>query len=620
MDYYEPTLLFRQNAIKKPDLASSSVYSSSNNSATTLLAHSNRSSGSWLLNHSNTSDSEIISKACSLNKVNISSNYWKIPDSNMDLTALATSNQYSAHPLLAISSAQAENNLFIYEVDAINNYLTHHTTISLPNIHGLSWVPNSATSPGARSKYLVSGNNKGYAHLVSVPLPKSYGGEQDEESAEIVKRFNHRKHLKSVNKDPSMATHAKTCISNLGFTGKNDLVTIYDDALFVWDMMDCEASMRPRPLRITVTPGLANFDMAPPSTNDPYTLALCGKFGISLFDFRSKGHCVPNSSLHSTGTRAQIASNLVKWCPTNEYVMAAAHHDGVVRLWDLRKQDTFASLNGHRNKKVTTMEWNHNDIFTGANDGSIVHWDLSSDLGANADLADHATKISTCSMKEGVSSVAFDPKKNSTVDCLSERQCGTLLPALNSSIVGMCSVRGSEDDKEDCKIISVDLSSFLGLHSKIYNAVENNQSHLESQKFYSKEDLALISASQKETNETLVGSSESLTKTPPLQIPKKDAGHSRDKSFATANVDFDKESVVSLHSIDSEATPTSPSSASTNDDDADSVYTLSTVATRIDSREQEPCHVKQKLLSFLDGDLEQICRDFANLSYFTTAQ
>lgn len=617
MDFYEPTLLFRQNAIKRPDSMSllSSYYSSDNDSAATLpYQHSNKSRSLWLLNHSNASDTMILNKACSLDRVNIKLNYWKIPDNSMDLTALATSSVHSAAPLLAISSAQAENNLFIYELDAVNHYLTHHTTITLPNIHSLAWVPKH------KSRFLVSGNNKGYAHLVSVPLPLSYTGEskEEEECAEIVKRFNHRKHLKSVNKDPSIHTHASTCISELGFTANDNLVSIYDNTLFVWNINDCEASARPLPVGILVIPGIKSFDTAPPLVNDPFTLALCGSFGISLFDFRSRGHNVPNSSLYAQGASRQLSANKLKWCPTNEYVMASAHQDGVVRLWDLRKQDTFASLTGHKGKTITALEWNDNDIFTGASDGNIVHWDLTRGLESTDDIATNADKLHTCSMKEGVSSVSFDTNKNSMVDIATERQCGTLLPALNNNIVAMCRVRDLEGNDSDCKVVTIDGSSFLGLHSKIYDAVSNVSSE---KQFYTIEDINLM-LREELSNATLINSDEDLIE--PLHIQRKDTVHSKapteTESVRTDDFHFDLgfnlDDVVSLHSVDSEpsksTSSSSPHSSSLNND---SNYTLSTVATVIES---PPLTLqKESLLMFLDQGLEKICMDFNSTNCYT---
>lgn len=580
---------------------------------------------------------KITNKACALDRVNIKSNYWRIPDVSMNLTALAASNQFADSPLLAISSASANLNLFIYELDALNHYLTHHTTISLPNIHGLAWVPNSGL------RYLVSGNSKGYAHLVSVPLPKSYGGDDSQELAEIVKRFNHRKHLRLVNKDPSIQTHANTCVSKLGFVNDENLVSIYDDTLFVWNMGLCQLSAKPRPDLISVVPGISNFDTR---SNDVGMLALSGSFGVSLFDTRTRSHNVPNARVARSIDKKQMAANIVKWHPSNEQIIATAHGDGVVRLWDIRKEAPFSELTGNKNKTITSLQWNHNDIFTGASDGNIVHWDLTTDL--DSDLAASSDAIKKCSLKEGLKSVSFDTIQNSLVDTLSERQCGTRLPALNNLIVGMCQVSGSDGtlDPSDCKVISIDGSAFLGLHSKIYDAV--NVDSPSEKLFYSSEDLSLMSK-QENSNATLVGSSESIA-IKPLTISRKptaklpelpkltdstdtiddvedlDIHAPMEKHHLETGDDNNSEFDFTISEVDRKGsrlpvesfvsipyTPESGSPSSLDDLANDSTYTLSTTATMLDVGEfGDHRHTKSMLFSFLDTELLNICAEFQN--------
>lgn len=610
MDFYEPTILFRQNAIRRQTShedgeSLKSPYSSS----------SNNSSSSWLLNSQNKNDSQMLNKVCSLDRVSIKSNYWKIPDTNMNLTALAINDQAAASPLLAISSANADNNLFIYELDSFNRYLTHHTTISLPNIHSLSWVPES------ESRFLVSGNNKGYAHLVSVPSPhRNSDGESDEDGcAEIVKRFNHRKHLKRVNK-PVTTALTNTCISQLGFLSKEKLTTCFDDTLFVWDINDVELSVRPRPESVSVIPGIKGFDTSAISTS---TLALCGTFGISLFDSRTAQHSIPNSS-YAARPRKQMDTHHVKWHPNNSHIMATAHGDGVVRLWDIRKQDTFAELTGHKGKTITAMTWNNNDLFTGANNGHVVHWDLTSDLSEDRELSEHGDKLAHCSLKEGINSISFDAVKNQMVSRVSERQCGTTLPALNNKIVGLCPIFGSSTEKNDCNIILVDGAAFLGLHSKIYEAAAV-PGYTHDKEFYTELDLALMSSEV--SNETLVASSESLVA--PLSIKRSptlasiiakhesmsgptaiietpedvqdntndDIASSIDSGFHFDGPEWSEDTlVVSLHSIDSmPELQDSPFSLGALNNDSD--YSISTAATVVGAETEV---TKEDPMSFLN--------------------
>lgn len=85
MDFYEPTFLFRQNALRR---ASSPK---KNNSTNPYLNENCSTSSLWLLNSDMTNDVSLTNRVCALDRVNIKSNYWKIPDSEMNLTALALS-------------------------------------------------------------------------------------------------------------------------------------------------------------------------------------------------------------------------------------------------------------------------------------------------------------------------------------------------------------------------------------------------------------------------------------------------------------------------------------------------------------------------------------------------
>lgn len=504
MSFYEPTLLFRQNAIKKFQTSLSPIASQSSLELGNEDFYQQHNNSSWLLNQNNPKDTEIINKSCSLNRLHIKSNYWKIPDSDKNLTSLAISSHESDNTILAVSSANKECNLFIYELDLINNYLTHHNTISLPNIHSMKWVPNT------NSKYLVTGNNKGYAHLVS--LPRVDKEEDEEESAEIVKRFNHRKHLKSINQSSSILKHKHTNITEIGFHNDNNrLLSIYDNNLFYWDLKNCESQIRPKPLIISNINGVRSFDN---NSNSDNIIGICGKFGVSLLDIRNPRFSVPEEVINQAN-KQNLSANKMKWSSTNDYVFAAGHMDGVVRLWDVRKQDSFAELDGHQGRRIMSLQWNGQDLFSGGYDGNIVHWDLTSDV---TDFTDDAT-LKQCGLKEGINSVKFCPSRNSMDKTIRERQCGTVLPASNTKIMGMESIRGS--DSEDLKILSIDSSSFFGIHSKIYDAINININT--NKLYYTDDDIRLLMNSQETSDATLVSdSAESLLEdTKPLAISRK---------------------------------------------------------------------------------------------------
>lgn len=490
-DFYEPTILFRQNAIRRSPYASSE----SSNSSISVNEYKSKNP-SWVYNQDTPRDTEVLDKVCSLNRLNIKSNYWRIPDSKMDLTSMATK-MSDGNGTLAISSGSKTSNLFIYELDLQENYLTHHNTISLPNIYSMKWVPNT-------SNLLMTGNNKGYGHLITVPELGNH-----EESAEIVKRFNHRKHLRSINKDPNIFLHNSTIIEKMNFINQNQLISIYDNNLFNWDLHDGTSSAKPKPINITSINGLKNFD----KSHNPNILGVSGKFGVSIFDLRDPKFNIPKSSLIEQN-KSKLTSNLIKWCPTDENIFAASHLDGVIRLWDIRMQDNFGNLKGHSGKIINTMEWVDGDIFSGGKDGNIIHWDLTKDI------RDKTYDLANCGLKEGLHSIKFDPVQNKQETIINQRQCGTVLPASNTNIISLESIETSDD----LKVLSIDGSSFFGLHSRIYDAVEINTSKL----YYTNEDIELIKSSE-DSHATLVdddlvsnsGSINSYEITKPLAISRK---------------------------------------------------------------------------------------------------
>lgn len=587
-EYYEPTLLFRQNAVKK----NNSEVSPMSSVSSFETSDSANSSSTWLLDGQYDKDTEILNKSCSLNRVNIKSNYWKIPDNDMNLTSMAVNKQDDDSVILGISSANKDSNLFIYELDLAENYLTHHNTISLPNIHAMKWVPQNKS----QGMSLITGNSKGYAHLVTIPQSN-----EDGESAEIVKRFNHRKHLKSINKDPSIQSHASTNINKLGFMNSStNLVSLYDDNLFLWDIKDSDSQIKPKPTLISSIPEIKNFD---PITNNLNLVGICGKFGVSLFDTRNPKFSVPSSSMRGA-KRRELAANVIRWSPTNENVFAAGHLDGITRLWDIRKQESFGSLNGHHGKKIVSMEWNNDDLFTAGKDGNIVHWDLTSDINEYPEA-----EFMNCGLKEGLNSVTFNPTKNSVEDTISQRQCGTILPASNTNIVDMCSLEYSSKNKDEVKVLSIDSSSFFGAHSKIYDAVKVNIN--QDKLYYTEEDMSLLMTAEQASGNslsTLVNSSvDNVTK--PLAISRSPTayktivvpqtpnmssetltGHHEDEfvevadySFAHPKFSFTNPN-ESAYSVDSAHNITlSPNSSASSDMFNESLDSLSTNQTIVDA-------------------------------------
>lgn len=413
MDYYKPPVLFRQNAIKKA------------RSDPGFYLQKNNSSEKWLLKDNVQND--ILNKTCSLNKIKIASNYWRIPDDDFYLTAVSVNQQNPEQ--IAIASGKHESNLFIYDMNFDQDVLTHQQTVSLPNIESMEWLDYDKEESS-----ILTGHKNGVAHMVSIPESNS------NESARILKRFNHKKHFTNDK-------YRNSSIKNLDIPNwnKNSFLSLCNENIFLWDLNH----RSDLPILKNQHLGIRNFDS---SLSNNGIVALCGEFGIALNDLRAP---INTPSIFTPKDSANMGfSNSIKWAPYDSNILAASHVDGVVRLWDIRAQRSFAKLKGH-NDLVTSIEWSEessSDLYTGSRDGNIIHWDLDFD-----------EDLSNCCLNEGLDSINFHKNQFLTDDydiynIVNQRQCGTLIPAAKDSIIGLTSTNGN--------ILSIDGSSYLGVHRK----------------------------------------------------------------------------------------------------------------------------------------------------------
>ncbi|CCH40792.1 putative WD repeat-containing protein [Wickerhamomyces ciferrii] len=423
MDFYKPTMLFRQNAIKKSK-SNPEFYTHNNN----------KSTESWLLKEQKSSTS-ILDKACSMNRVKIASNYWKIPDDSNYLTSIAIND--SNQEQIAISSGSSDSNLFIYDLNNESISLTHQQTITLPNILNMKWLDYAM-----EESTLITGHKQGVIHMVSIPEANS------NESAKILKRFNHKKHFNNSKtlRDPSIRT-----INMPNWDSKNSsnlLISQCNENIFLWDLNH----RSDLPILKNQHLGIKNFDSSPSSNG---IIGLAGDFGIAINDLRAPINEVSMFTPKiSKDTKNYGFANNIKWAPYDSNILAASHIDGIVRLWDIRAQESFGSLQGH-NDLITSIEWSEessSDLYTGARDGNIIHWDLN----FNEDL-------NNCCLNEGLDSINYYDNQFLTDEFeiyhhLSKRQCGTLIPAAKNSITNLTSSSNY--------ILSIDGSSYLGLHKK----------------------------------------------------------------------------------------------------------------------------------------------------------
>lgn len=328
----------------------------------------------------------------------------------------------------------------------------------------------------------------------------------------------------------------------------------------------------------------------------------------------------------------------------NTNILAAGHGDGVIRLWDIRKQDSYiAELYGHNDYSITTsMEWNNNDLFTGSKDGNIIHWDLSNISKDSRWEENDNTKLPiSCGLKEGFNSIEFNGKANKLETKLDQYQCGTILPASNSSIVAMCSTTtttsSNDPDDEEIKILSIDSSSFLGVHNKVSESINVNINT--NKLYYTEEDIQLLlqsqlnnnnitSSSATGSNDTLISfgnnvSQDSLVK--PLTISRKPTTTIKNTTTTTAttrptnththSASID-ESIVSVHNVSNDTLVNSPTRF--NICESEDEFTFNYVKNNTNNEDQRQSDNRNSSFSSVSSQQTQLNDSVESLSTVVT--
>lgn len=282
---------------------------------------------------------------------------WQIPDESSYLTSVAV---HESSPLIAIGSGAKENNLFVYETTQ-DRGLIHHQTISLPAIHGLQWLSPSQQVADL-GNILATSHSNGLAHLVL--LPDCYSSDP----AEILKRFNHRRHVALHDTVSTRIKHIELTTPAWRTTVPSSLATLYSQHLFLWDPSRGDTPVLTRKVKRAEAFSLSPF-------HDGQVAAACGRY-TSLLDVRAK-----------TGAVNLIAGNstLAAYSPMNSNLLATAHsdasglQDNCVRIWDCRHTSgPLQKLEGHTDQ-IRSLEWskfNPCELNTSSNDGSLRLWNI----------------------------------------------------------------------------------------------------------------------------------------------------------------------------------------------------------------------------------------------------
>lgn len=317
-----------------------------------------------------------------MSKFKVQSNYWKIDNVESDIThSISINTTFSKESdTIAVSSNYASENLKIFQLAA--NSLIHLASITLPDIHSLKFL-KPVSEPPHNFKFLLSGHSNGIVHLSAIPLTEN----SVFENAEIIKRFNHKKHLKSsypferssltLNNGTISTSITSIDLSSSQWTSSpmNSMVSVYNHHLFYWDTARSKA-----PLSIIKSNGVSHVTT---NKNLNSVIAISGDFGLSLIDLRTGKNQEKTSiflpSSNSLSSKYSKLNGFVssEWCENNEnYIATIQASDDVVHLWDIRKMNPITKLTGFTDS-VTQIKWKNNSLWTGDKDGYLTRWDTN---------------------------------------------------------------------------------------------------------------------------------------------------------------------------------------------------------------------------------------------------
>jgi hypothetical protein len=320
-----------------------------------------------------------------MTNLKIHSNFWRIDnnDSEPMVSQIPTNISFSKDSdIIAVSSNHMDDNLKIYQLSS--NSLIHIASITLPDIHSLKFLKPATEEPN-EFKFLLSGHSNGIVHLSAIPLVAN----SVFEDAEIVKRFNHKKHIKSLYNSNNFGRKSlslnngniSTTITSIDLVGSNwdsaqlnSMVAVYDHHLFYWD-----TARSRKPVSIIRTNGIS---YATTNKKIDSLTAIVGDFGLSLIDLRT-GKNKEKTSIYLPSSQSSFSSSkkskgfkIAEWCNNNEnYIATVQADENVVQLWDIRKLEPLTKLTSFTDS-ISSIKWYDDIIWTGDNDGYLTKWDI----------------------------------------------------------------------------------------------------------------------------------------------------------------------------------------------------------------------------------------------------
>ncbi|ODQ66961.1 WD40 repeat-like protein [Nadsonia fulvescens var. elongata DSM 6958] len=311
--------------------------------------------------------------------------YWSVPDPSRYLTTIAT---HETENLIAVGGGGQESNLFLYELQpAISpneSILTHHQTITLPGIHSLNWVSPFHNLGGTNNNnMLATGHNDGFINLVLIPDAYS------NESAEILKRYDHLAHLRPSRTTSTRINFFDLTNVNWKSCASSSIISLLSQHIFFWNPSRSDIPVIKQRIK-----GVSCLNASPSRDG---IVALGGSLGISIMDLRVK-----NSPCLRPKTNNNSASTNVKWSPFDPNVILSTHDDHHIKLWDIRAAGCFADINEHFDV-INSIEWSlttPTEFQSASSDGTVRIWNVNNCDNRNQLATSKPSSTSLTSPKE----------------------------------------------------------------------------------------------------------------------------------------------------------------------------------------------------------------------------
>ncbi|EDO15618.1 hypothetical protein Kpol_1006p15 [Vanderwaltozyma polyspora DSM 70294] len=350
------------------------------------------------------------------------SNYYQFNNNNNNnnSTDIASIDQYNnSLSVDQFNNILISNNSNLSILKIMNEKLFNLQKVNLPKDNNLISTFTDFNIESSRgtlqeesdSKYILSGDSNGNINLIKTSLENG--------NATILKNYNHKTYLKSLNK-----TDCFPIRKILNFN--NNFISIINDSIFIYNLEN-----RKKPIFLQSFQGLGSVA----KHENKNLLALSGSnfgpSGLSLLDLRSNNTDKPNnliSNQYSPNLRNHESKNSnvnsLDCIWIDNYHIANTIHD-TVKIWDIRSTDFSPVLNIDPKKGyIQSLSFNQSEkknqktLFTNDDQNNIISWDLT-----------NFKSMKNCILSQGFNTIVQEFNENLINDVY---ECGNIIVNGNS--------------------------------------------------------------------------------------------------------------------------------------------------------------------------------------------